>query len=52
MDFLKVARSFRESLDAQKSEGTLPLHMQRFRVCCCGVVAAAVGIDHCCVLIA
>ena len=43
MDFMKVARSFRESLDAQKSEGTLPLHMQRFPVCCCGVVSALLG---------
>ena len=43
MDFMKVARSFRESLDAQKSEGTLPLHMQRFPVCCCGVVSALIG---------
>jgi hypothetical protein len=43
MDLLSVACSFREALDAQKREGALPPHMQRFPVCCCGVISELLG---------
>ncbi|MFG0337706.1 hypothetical protein ACF8FF_07210 [Pseudomonas sp. zjy_13] len=43
MDLLSVARSFREALDAQKRDGVLPPHMQKFPTCCCGVISELLG---------
>ncbi|MDF4205196.1 hypothetical protein P2W50_01130 [Pseudomonas protegens] len=43
MNFLDVARAFREALDAQKCDGALPYHMQQFPSRCCGVISELVG---------
>ena len=43
MDLSNIAHAFREALDAQKGEGTLPSHMQQFPVCCCGVISELLG---------
>ena len=43
MDLLNIARSFREALDAQKRDGTLPPHMHKFPAWCCGVTSELLG---------
>lgn len=43
MDLLNVARAFREALDVQKRDGTLPVHMQMFPLRCCGVISELLG---------